>query len=96
MEFINIIVDKCFDKDKSLKENIITNILSEDGFMYKKGFDLLPEESQPALYSLPLKKPFHHPCLGNSNADPKSPLSPQLHQWKLPHFSWHSNHRLPA
>ena len=35
---------KCFDKDKSLKENIITNILSEDGFMYKKGFDLLPEE----------------------------------------------------
>lgn len=33
-----------FDKNKSLKENIINSILSEDGALYKRGFDILPKE----------------------------------------------------
>lgn len=33
-----------FDSNISLKENIIRNILCEDGTLYKKGFDVLPKE----------------------------------------------------
>lgn len=34
----------CFNNEKSLKENIINNILSEDGIMFREGISILPEE----------------------------------------------------
>lgn len=35
---------KAFDKNSSLKDNVINSILSEDGYLYKRGFDILPKE----------------------------------------------------
>ena len=33
-----------FDKNATLKDNIINSILSEDGYLYKRGFNILPPE----------------------------------------------------
>ena len=35
---------KAFDANLSIKDNIIHNILSEDSFLYNRGFDILPKE----------------------------------------------------